>query len=109
MPPAVSKPALERDAVVVDPQHYKVELDNDKVRVVRITYEGHEKSPMHQHPPGVGVFLTGGKFRFTYPDGRSEELESKAGEFIWFPELWEHMPEMLDDGHFEVLYIETKS
>jgi hypothetical protein len=27
---------------------------------------------MHQHPPGVGVFITGGKFKFTYPDGKSD-------------------------------------
>ncbi len=103
-----STQALERDAVAVDPKHYKVELENDKVRVVRITYDGREKSVMHQHPPGVGIFLTDGKSRFTYPDGKSEEFETKAGQFMWFGEQWEHLPENLDDGHFEVLYVEVK-
>ena len=101
---------LERDAVAVDPKHYKVELENDKVRVVRITYDGvGDKSVMHQHPPGVGVLLTDGKSKFTYPDGKSENMEMKAGQILWFGEQWEHLPENLEDGHFEVVYVEIKS
>src|SRR2546422_2308742 len=37
------------DAVKVDPKHYKVELENDRVRVVRITYGPHEKSRSEEH------------------------------------------------------------
>src|SRR2546422_1391510 len=44
------------DAVKVDPKHYKVELENDRVRVVRITYGPREKSVMHGHRAGIGVF-----------------------------------------------------
>jgi quercetin dioxygenase-like cupin family protein len=107
MGPTVSK-TLERDAVAVDPKHYKVELENDKVRVVRISYDGRESSVMHQHPPGVGVFITGGKFKFSYPDGKSENIEANAGQFMWFAEPWEHLPENLTDDHFEVVYVELK-
>lgn len=107
MAPAVK--TLDRDAVALDPQHYKVELENDRVRIVRISYGGHEKSVMHQHPPGVGVFMTDAKFKFTYPDGRSEDIEAKAGQFLWFAETWEHLPENLGDGPTEVIYIETKT
>jgi quercetin dioxygenase-like cupin family protein len=100
---------LERDAVRVDPQHYKVELENDRVRVVRISYRGREKSVMHQHPPGIGIFLTDARFRFTYPDGKAEDIQAKAGEFLWFGEPWEHLPENLADEKSEVLYVELKS
>jgi hypothetical protein len=55
---ASPKPVFERDPVKLDASHYKVELENDRVRVVRIKYAGKEKSVMHQHPPGVGIFLT---------------------------------------------------
>lgn len=109
MPQTVSKTKLDRDAVAVDPKHYKVELENDKVRVVRITYDGREKSVMHQHPPGVGIFITDAGFKFTYPDGKSENIEAKSGEFIWFGEPWEHLPENLGDEHTEVVYVEVKS
>ena len=64
---------------------------------------------MHQHPPGIGVFLTDARFKFTYPDGKAEEIQAKAGEFIWFAETWEHNPENLNDSGAEVLYVEVKS
>jgi hypothetical protein len=72
------RPALERDAVILDPKHYKVELENDRVRIVRISYGSNEKSVMHQHPPGVAVFLTDGDFKFTFPDGRIERSPPKG-------------------------------
>ncbi len=102
------RPALERDPVKLDPKHYKVELENDRVRIVRISYGPNEKSVMHQHPPGVGVFLTDGDFKFTFPDGRIEELHQKAGDFLNFDERWEHVPENLTNKPFQALYIELK-
>ena len=64
---------MAQDAVQVDPKHYKVELENDRVRVVRIRYGPREKSVMHQHPPGLGVFITSANFKFTYPDGKDRK------------------------------------
>ncbi len=39
--------ALAQDATKVDSQHYKVESQNSRVRVLRIKYGAHEKSVMH--------------------------------------------------------------
>lgn len=103
------RPALERDAVKVDPQHYKVERETELFRIVRITYGPKEKSPMHQHAPGVGVMLTDADFRFTYPDGRTEDMHMKAGEFMCSDERWEHQPENLNDKPFEALIVELKN
>jgi hypothetical protein len=100
---------LERDAVAVDPKHYTVEAENDTVRVVRIRFGGKEKSAMHQHPRGVGVFLTDADFTFRFPDGRAERVESKRGDFMNFDEPWEHAPENNTDQNFEAIYIEVKS
>lgn len=104
-----AKPVFERDPVRLDANHYKVELENDRVRVVRIKYGAREGSVMHQHPPGIGVFLTDARFRFAYPDGKSEEIQAKAGQFLWFDQVWEHNPENLSDSDAEVIYIELKS
>ena len=103
-----SSPTLERDAVKLDPQHYVVEAETDEVRVVRIKYDAGYKSVMHQHPRGVGVFITDGHFRFTYPDGRTEEIRAKAGDFLNFSGPWEHLPENLEDKPFEAVYVELK-
>jgi len=101
--------AFERDPVKLDSKHYNVELENDRVRVVRINYAAHEKSVMHQHPRGVGIFLTDAHFKFTYPDGKVEDINAKRGEFLWFADLWEHLPENLSNQSAEVIYVELKT
>jgi len=106
---ASPKPVFERDPVKLDASHYKVEMENDRVRVVRIKYAGKEKSVMHQHPPGVGIFLTDARSKFSYPDGRAEDIQAKAGQVMWFGEVWEHNPENLSDSDMEVIYVELKS
>ena len=99
---------LERDAVAADPKHYTVEAENDLVRVVRIRYGGREKSVMHKHRRGVGVFLTDADFMFSFPDGRVERVEAKKGDFLNFDEPWEHNSENNTDRDFEAIYIEVK-
>ena len=96
-----------QDPVKVDPKHYKVEFENDEVRVLRIQYGPGEKSPMHSHPDGVQVFLTDVHAKFTYPDGKSEELTGKAGEAKWHP-AFAHQPESLSDKPFELILVEMK-
>ncbi len=96
-----------RDPIAVDPKHYSIELENEKVRVLRIRYGPHEKSQMHGHPALVGVMITDGHIRFTYPDGKTEEVNAKAGQVLAFPAL-EHLPENLGDQAFEVIAVELK-
>jgi hypothetical protein len=74
---------VQADPVKVDSKHYSVELENDHVRVLRIKYGAHDKSVLHGHPNGVAVFLTDAHFKFTLPDGKTEEPKSKAGEIMW--------------------------
>src|SRR6267378_6431054 len=85
-------PAMAQDPVKVDAKHYKVEFENDQVRVVRITYGPHEKSVMHQHPGSVAVFLTDGQARFTLPDGKTQDAPIKAGATQW-EAAGKHLPE----------------
>ncbi len=103
---ATPLPAAQ-DPVQVDPKHYKVEFENDRVRVLRINYGPGEKSVMHGHPALVGVFLTDGHFRFTYPDGKTEEIEGKAGQALFF-DTFAHLPENLSDRPFEAIAVELK-
>ena len=100
-------PAWGQDPVAVDPTHYKVEFENDHVRVLRITYGPNEKSVMHHHPEGVAVYLKDLKGRFTLPDGQTIEEEGKAGEAVW-TEAGEHLPENMTDQPFELILVELK-
>ena|SRR6266851_1911624 len=105
--PAKAKPTAP-DPVVVDSKHYKVELENERVRVLRIKYGPHEKSKMHGHPASVAVFLNDCETRFTYPDGKTENIKAKAGQVVYF-DAFAHDPENLSDKPFEVIGIELKA
>jgi quercetin dioxygenase-like cupin family protein len=98
---------VSADPVKVDSKHYKVEAENDQVRVLRIRYGPHEKSVMHAHPATVAVFLTDNRGRFTFPDGRTEERSWKAGQSMLMP-AEEHLPENLSDNPLELVLIEFK-
>jgi hypothetical protein len=104
----VALPAIAQDPVKVDPTHYKVESENDQVRVLRIHYGPYEKSVMHGHPGGVAVFLTDQHTKFTYPDGKTEELRAKSGESRWI-KGGKHLPENLSGKPFELILVEMKS
>ena len=100
--------ASAQDAAKVDPKHYKVEFENDKVRVLRITYGPHEKSVMHSHPEGVVVYLSNGQVRFAVPGGKTQDVAVKAGTVTWV-EPTTHWPENTGDKGFEVIQVELKS
>jgi len=104
----LAAPALAQDAVKVDPQHYKVESENNRVRILRVKYGPGEKSVMHRHPATIAVFLTDGKVKFTYPNGKSEEIEFKAGQTVWRPAT-KHLPENIGNQEMEVIVIELKT
>jgi len=96
-----------QDPVNVDPQHYKVDLENDQVRVLRITYAPGAKSVMHDHPNGVAVFLTEHVVKFTFPDGKSQTVTAKAGDAIWTT-AGKHLPENTGTKPFELILVEVK-
>ena len=101
-------PAAAQDAVKADPRHYKVEFENDEVRVLRITYGPHEKSVMHEHPPNLAVFLTDAHVRFTLPDGTTAEANVKAGSTQW-DAGGGHLPENRGDKPLELVLVELKT
>jgi hypothetical protein len=68
------------DPVNVDPKHYTVEFENEKVRVLRIWY-------------GPGEKL---------------DITATAGHLLHF-DAFEHDPENLSDKPFEVIGVELKS
>ena len=105
----VSGAAVTRaqDPVKVDPKHYKVEFENDEVRVLRIHYAPGEKSVMHTHPDSVAVFLDDQTAKFTYPDGKTEEAPAKAGAAKFTP-AGAHLPENIGKGPLDVVLVELR-
>lgn len=54
--PSGPAPATKLDPTVVDAKHYKVEFENDYVRVLRIHFGPHDTSPSHEHMLNRVVF-----------------------------------------------------
>lgn len=96
-----------QDAAKVDAKHYKVLSENDQVRILKVHYGPHEKSVMHSHPAGVAVFLTDSTARFTFPDGKTQDMTTKAGDAQYTPAVV-HLPENLGDSGMDVIVVEFK-
>lgn len=96
------------DWVKVDPNRYKVEIENDQVRVVRARYGPHEKGVMHEHPFNYAVaFLTEAKMQVTSPEGESKSATVEAGTVTW-GKASKHIEENLNNKPLEVLVVEFK-
>jgi quercetin dioxygenase-like cupin family protein len=96
-----------QDAAKVDAKHYTVAFENDQVRVLKVHYGPGEKSTMHSHPNTVAVFITDAKGKFTFPDGKTQEFDVKAGEAM-ADTAKTHLPENTSDKAFDVVVIELK-
>ncbi|HXE76110.1 MAG TPA: cytoplasmic protein [Candidatus Xenobia bacterium] len=104
----LAAPALAQDPVKVDAKHYKVLMENDKVRVLRVTYAPKEKSVMHDHPDTLAIFLADSRVSFATPDGKSEVRTAKKGDVQWSAAT-KHNPENLSDKPLEVILVEFKA
>lgn len=99
--------AAAQDPTKVEPKHYKLHFENDRVQVVDVHYGPHEKSEMHDHPGGVVVVLSAGHLKFTDQNGKITEVYAKAGEARWFPPF-KHRVENLGDEAYNAVYIGIK-
>ena len=95
------------DPVKVDSKHYKIEFENEKVRVVRVSFGPRERSPMHSHPDGVQIFMTDVHAKFAFPDGTTQEVRGKAGQTGWSA-AFSHAPENLENTSLELILVELK-
>ena len=99
--------ARAQDPVQVAPTHFKVEFENERVRVLRLTGGPNEKIPMHQHPAYVAVYLTDTRSRITMPGGRTRRVGRKAGETAW-NEAQSHASEAVSEKAYELIVVELK-
>ncbi len=62
---------------------------------------------MHGHPHSVTVFLAGGHFKMTMPDGKTLVSTVPKGKAVW-EEAGPHSPETSSDESFEAVHVEPK-
>jgi quinol monooxygenase YgiN/quercetin dioxygenase-like cupin family protein len=104
LPAAVSA----QDPVPTYPENYKIELENDRVRVIDFMLKKGAKENFHSHPPHVLYVLAPLKIRFTFPDGKTALREAKPGDVL-FSEPVTHASENIGDNDAHGLLIELKT
>lgn len=104
---SVAQVAMAQDPVAAAPGQYKVEFEDDAVRVLRVVYAPGEKSAMHEHPDSVAVYITGGHIRITLPDGRVGEPRVPPGATMRHA-AGSHAIENIGDAPFELVLVELK-
>jgi len=101
--------AAALDPLKIDPKHYKVEFENQFVRVIRVKIGPHESVPMHEHARNrVVVYLSDHNFRVLSDDGKVDTQQHKAGDVSWGAAA-KHKEENLSDKLFEAVVVEAKS
>jgi quercetin dioxygenase-like cupin family protein len=101
-------PESALDPVRVDPKHYRVEFENDQVRVLRARYGPREAGVLHEHILNrVIVLLSEEHMRVTTEDGKSTEALGRSGD-VTMGGPARHREENVNLVPFEVAVVELK-
>lgn len=106
-PGAPKSPPVKLDPARLDPEHHPVLLDNDRVRVIRTILIPHLKSPRHEHPHYVVVYLTDLHTTMTMADGRNVDNPRKPGDVAWRDAL-SHVTENIGEQTAVEVQVEIK-
>ena len=104
-----SSAVFAQDAMKVAPDHYKVLVENEHVRVVENTLKPGEKDGMHTHPSGWYYVTKPGLMKIVHADGTSENWEAKAGEQGWLKAEAPHTSENIGKTTMGFELVEVKS
>jgi hypothetical protein len=104
--PAV--PYSGRDPVKVDPGHYKVEIDNNQVRVLRLHLKPGDKTVLHEEPfERLLVPLTAVRLKVADAEGKTKTFAYGRAQLQWLPAGAE-ADENIGGRPYEALIVEFK-
>ena len=99
----------ELDATVAAPQHHKVLLENDEVRVLEVTVEPGTREPLHVHRyPAVMIIDTSPHMVEHLQDGTSRDLGVRPPGTRWFPVVQGHAMENVGSVPLHAIRVELK-
>jgi len=101
---------LAASAAALLAQDPRAVIDNDQVRVLRVTQEPHKKTPLHDHKINrVMIYLQAGRQDFEYPESHKKSVVTwKAGEAKWSPAGGKHIAEIVSDQPVTIVEVELK-
>jgi quercetin dioxygenase-like cupin family protein len=102
---------MSHECTVEDPEHYRLEFENEYVRVIRCRIPARDKVKMHNHPLGsVIIFMTDQNLHQTLENGTTEEARNKSGHVLWANgSQSRHMGENVTDQLYEYIRVDIKA
>ncbi len=87
-----------------------VVVDNDQVRVLKVSDLPHHKGQPHEHLMNrVMIYLNAGHMVLQYESGKTDDQRVKAGEVRWSKAGGKHVSENVGDAPVGIVEIELKS
>lgn len=90
------------------PEHYRLLLQDESVRLIEFTIEPGERDDWHHHPHEAFYVIEGGTIRIELPDGEVIEANFEAGE-VTSHGPWTHRVENIGDTSFRAIIFEVVS
>jgi hypothetical protein len=107
---SLTSAAAAQTDVEADPAHHRQLFENDKVRVVRVTYGPREKAAaMFDAKEVVIVTLTAGAQRLYFPDGTFADPPPFPAGAAFFAPAGRIQPANARDERLELIVVEPKS
>ena len=104
--------ARAQDAAKVQPQAYRVALENDHLRVLDYNSRpgmGVCGNGMHSHPAHLTVVISGGSVRIRTPDGKTLEQRDIPVGVVFWSEAETHNVENISGNNMRSLIVELKT
>ena len=96
------------DPLKLDPAHYKLEIDNNQVRVLRLRLRQGEKTPLHAQPfERLLVPLTPARLKVSDAKGAARTVTHAKADMLWLTP-GDQAEENLGDQPYEALIVEFK-
>lgn len=82
---ALPFPLLAQDPLTVGPDIYRKVLENERIRLLEVTFEPGARIGSHSHPDHAAYVIEGGKLDITGADGKQESYDLEPGQAVWMP------------------------
>src|SRR3989338_9126748 len=78
-----ARASFAADPLEAAPDMYKLKFENERVRVMEVTFQPGEKIAEHSHPDHFVFVEEGGNLQIAHPDGSTMDADLKVGDIVW--------------------------
>ncbi len=95
------------DPLMVASNVYTFVNENDRMRVLRVTFQPRDTARMHHHPQHMAYALSGGRMQIKTDDGKIQEIDLETGKAA-FLEAQNHEATNVGSTVIDLIVVELK-